>query len=185
MGPGCSPESFTDKLYLLIERLGLDDQRCGEVLGFFRGFCRAFFRRPAPITEESGSDRQSTAASAQDLEAETPGLLNFNDLLAVLLDWCCPDQTVADLDPPLTTWNPNELIPELTRLIEAMDQDERLAPELLLGGFSSDRCVLRRKRLSYAAGLDLETVDVLMTMLSSLRRLYRNAPPAFISAGHP
>jgi len=100
----------------------------------------------------------------------------------MLLDWCSTDDPDPHPDPPPPTWTADELVPLLVRLIEAMDREERQAPQLLLGSFSSDRCVLRRKRLSYAAGLDLETVDVLMTILSSLSRFLRSDPLAFASA---
>lgn len=197
--PGATAEKFTAMLYRRIEQRSLDAKRCGEVVCFFRGFCRAFFHRPAGASTlaeqstDSGSGpaalvKQSAAASERpdppphDLPSPESGLLNFNDLLAMLLDWCSTDDPDPHPDPPPPTWTADELVPLLVRLIEAMDKEERLAPELLLGSFSSDRCVLRRKRLSYAAGLDLETVDVLMTILSSLSRFHRSDPLAFAGA---
>jgi hypothetical protein len=189
-----TPEAFTALLYRRIEKQALDDQRCGQVLGFFRGFCRAFFQRPpASDSQPSGSGDQAPGEPACDtparslapeppgpptdaLEEPTPGLLNFNDLLGVLLE-CnslgTPDRCssqAADL------WEPDKLIAVLVQLLEAMQVEERLQPELLLGRFCSDRCVLRRKRLSYAVGLDLETTEALVVILSGLRRMYRGAP---------
>jgi hypothetical protein len=199
--PDATAEAFTALLYQQIEKQSIDGQRCGEVMGFFRGFCRAFFhpvnagtspsaksrrsnQNPVSNAKDNYGDAQRPNPTPQELQENAAGLLNFNDLLGMLLDWCSKDNPGEICDHTSATWDADELVPLLVRLIEAMERDERLNPEMLLGGFCSDHCVLRRKRLSYAAGLDLETVDILMTNLSSLRRFYRSDPLALSSAEH-
>jgi len=140
---------------------------------------------PADLVKQRAPERKRPDPAPQALESAAPGLLNFNDLLVMLLEWCSSENPDVGCAPPSSTGKPDELIPILVRLIEAMDAEERLDPELLLGGFSSDRCVLRRKRLSYAADQDLETVDVLMTLLSRLHRFYRIDPLALSSTNQP
>ena len=169
--PDASPESFTALLYRRIEQMALDDESCGEVLTFFRGYCRAFFdRRVAPAIRSSAMALKGYEQSSDAPEDPIRELMNFNDLLGILLECNNPGPADVCCSPSADLWELDNLIPDLVKLIEAMDVEERIQPELLLGRFCSDRCVLRRKRLSYAVGLDLRTVEVLMIILSDLRR---------------
>lgn len=196
-----SHQEFTDGIYLLLEKLCLDQDESIEVLDFFRGFCAEFFlMSPAQQSDldddyeelegftgvQAFNDSQPESAELARILATRAGFwhhvsiqkaselpVNFNDLLLVLREACSGGDLSRAIQREEIYEDPQVVYSIFERVIEALSSEERLDPSLLLDHYDSTRRHRRHAQIATATGLNLSLVDHCLATLAEFRRNYQ------------
>lgn len=197
---GVAAGDLTDIIYQLLEGLSIEEEAEAGVLSFFRGFCREFFFLNSSLSREKearvrdsaitvsfeGDELQQESAEMSRILATRPGLwkqarlqqaseipVNFNDLLAILQDSYVTGRIKLACEKERQDGDAHYMYSVFIKVIEAMTNDERLEPSLLLDHYDLARRRRRRLRIATSAGISLSLVDHCLAALGEFRRNYQ------------
>ena len=196
-----SHDDFTAAIYHLLDKLPIPFEDHGEVLSFFRSFCKEFFMpgphgewsdapHPRPVmgrprqTEEDHSQAEAAELSRilatrarlweqVDLQQAAEIPVNFNDLLAILQDAYSRGELQRVVEKEEPGGDADYLYTAFMKVIGAMTGEERLDPTLLLEHYDSVRRYRRRARIAAQAQISLSLVDHCLAALAEFRRNYQ------------